>query len=154
MFSDESYSLCTFLTGVVQSGDVELNGTPTSQCDFMTVMAVDRFGCVRVSLCLTEPLHIVQGRVTGQYYRDSILTPFVLPFARRVGRYCVQDDNGRAHRARTVNAHLQQHNIYRMSWPAMSTDLSPTDHVWDMMGKQCSVIVATVEVGVVCMCVV
>ena len=26
----------------------------------------------------------------------------------------------------------QQHNIHRMSWPTMSPDLFPTEHVWDM----------------------
>ena len=31
------------------------------------------------------PLHIAQGSVNGQYYRDNILTLFVVPLARRVG---------------------------------------------------------------------
>ncbi|XP_041366897.1 corticotropin-releasing factor receptor 1-like [Gigantopelta aegis] len=56
---------------------------------------------------------------------------------RRVGRRLVfQDGNARAHRARIVNAHLQPHNIYRMPWPAMSPDLSPIEHVWDMIGRR------------------
>ena len=103
----------------------------------------DRFGGGSVmvwgGITMTDrtPLHVVQGRVTGQYYRDNILTPFVVPFARRVGRrFIFQDDNARAHHARIVNNHLQQHNIYRLPWPAMSPDLSPIEHVWDMIGRR------------------
>ena len=43
---------------------------------------------------------------------------------------------GRANRARIVNAHLQDHNIYGMPWPAMSPDLSPIEHVMDMRGRR------------------
>ena len=84
-FQMSPYSLWTSLTGVVGSGVDEMNGTPTSPCDFMTEVNY----CVRsrvVLLWLKEPRHIVQGRVTGQYYRDNMLTPFVVPFARRVNR--------------------------------------------------------------------
>ena len=63
--------------------------------------------------------------------------PFEIPFARRVGRrFVLQDDNARAHSARIVNAHLQQHNIYRMSWPAMTPDLPSIEHVWNMIWKE------------------
>ena len=82
------------------------------------------------------PFDIVEGRVAGQYYRDSILTPFVVPFARRVGRRFVFQDNARVHRAHIANAHLQQHNIYRMPWPAMSPDISLIEHVCGMIGRR------------------
>ena len=56
--------------------------------------------------------------------RQHTETPSVVSFARRVGRrFVFLDDNVRTHRAIIVNAHLQQHNIYRMPWPAMSPDL-------------------------------
>ena len=46
------------------------------------------------------PLHIVQGRVTGQYFQDNILTPFVVLYARHVGQCLVfQDDNIHTHYA-------------------------------------------------------
>lgn len=82
-------------------------------------------------------LHMVQGRVTGVYYRDHILAPIVLPFAQRAGRrFIFQDDNARAHRVRVVNDYLQRHHIVHMPWPAMSPDLSPIEHVWDMIGRR------------------
>ena len=68
------------LIGLVWSRDDGMNGTPTSQCHF-------GYG-VGYGITMTDrtPLHIVQGRVTEQYYRVNILTRFVVPFARRVGR--------------------------------------------------------------------
>ena len=57
-------------------------------------------------------LHVVAGRVTGQYYRDNILAAHVVPFARRHGRrFNFQDDNARCHRARIVTDYLQQRHI-------------------------------------------
>ena len=48
-------------------------------------------------------LHVCQARVTGLYYRDNVLVPYVIAFARRHGRgFIFQDDNARAHRARVV----------------------------------------------------
>ena len=49
-FHMSPYSLWTSLTGVIRPGNDEMNGRPTSQCDFMTDLAVDRLGCGVVSL--------------------------------------------------------------------------------------------------------
>ena len=49
-FQMSPYSLWTFLTGVVGSGDDEVNSTPTSQCDFVTDLAVGRLWCRVVTL--------------------------------------------------------------------------------------------------------
>ena len=57
-------------------------------------------------------LHVCQGRVTGVYYRDNVLAPYVIPFAQRHSpRFIFQDDNTRAHRARVVTDYLQRRNI-------------------------------------------
>ncbi|MEW8562533.1 MAG: transposase [Candidatus Thiodiazotropha sp.] len=80
-------------------------------------------------------LHVCHGRVTGLHYRD-VLVRYVIPFARRHGRgFIFQDDNARAHRARVVMEYLQRRNIRTLPWPAMSPDLSPIEHLWEVLGK-------------------
>jgi transposase len=44
------------------------------------------------------------------------------------------DDNGRPHRSRAVTAYLQSEAVTYVSWPAMSPDLNPIVHIWDMLG--------------------
>ena len=66
---------------------------------------------------------------------DNVLAPSVIPFARRQGRgFVFQDDNARAHRARVVTNYLQRRNIRTLPWSAMSPDLSPIEHVCDILG--------------------
>lgn len=80
-------------------------------------------------------LHMCHGRVTGVYYCDNIITPLVLPFALRHGAgFIYEDDNARAHHACVVLDHLQRHQIQTLPWPAMSPDLSPIEHIGDMLG--------------------
>ena len=76
---------------------------------------------------------------------DEILQPVVVPYIShyRVFAYIqtmepgalLQDDNDRPHRARIVDAYLQQQHITRIDWPARSQDLNPIEHVWDQLGR-------------------
>jgi hypothetical protein len=46
------------------------------------------------------------------------------------------DDNARPHRARIVQHVLQQKAVQTISWPAMSPDMNPLEHVWDFIGRK------------------
>nr|CAH7725867.1 unnamed protein product [Callosobruchus chinensis] len=45
------------------------------------------------------------------------------------------DDNARPHRTRAVQQALENGNIVRLEWPAMSPNMNPIEHVWDYVSR-------------------
>ena len=80
-------------------------------------------------------LVVVDGRFTGARYRDEILNCHVVPFIQRHGGI-LQHDKARPHVARVCTDFLQTQNINVLPWPAVSADMSPIEHLWDMLDRQ------------------
>lgn len=89
-----------------------------------------------ISIIGKTRLVIVDGNLNAVRYRDEILQPVAIPYLRQLGANGIlQDDNARPHRARVITDYLQNARINRMEWPANSPDLSPSEQLWDQLGR-------------------
>nr|CAH7750531.1 unnamed protein product [Callosobruchus chinensis] len=83
----------------------------------------------------TQLIHI-PGTMTGTYYLQNIINAIVQPLRNEIGdQFIFMDDNARPHRTRAVQQALENGNIARLEWPAMSPDMNPIEHVWDYVSR-------------------
>ncbi|UYV69295.1 hypothetical protein LAZ67_6003159 [Cordylochernes scorpioides] len=87
-----------------------------------------------ISFDSRTPLVIIPGTLTAQRYVDDILWPVLLPFLSHHPGLTFQQDNARPHTARVTMDCLQ--SCRTLPWPARSPDLSPIEHIWDVMGRR------------------
>ncbi|UYV66277.1 hypothetical protein LAZ67_4001183, partial [Cordylochernes scorpioides] len=80
------------------------------------------------------PLLRIQGTMTAQRYVDDVLRPVTLPYLQGVPNALYQQDNARPHTARISQQPLQ--DVQMLPWPPYSPDLSPIEHVWDIIGRR------------------
>ncbi|UYV73402.1 hypothetical protein LAZ67_10003056 [Cordylochernes scorpioides] len=81
-----------------------------------------------------SPLLRIQGTMTAQRYVDDVLRPVTLPYLQGVPNALYQQDNARPHTARISQQALQ--DVQMLPWPPYSPDISPNEHVWDIIGRR------------------
>ena len=80
-------------------------------------------------------LIVVQGNLNAQSYINQILQPEAVPFLQRHGLAILMHDNARPHVARICRQFLNRNNVNVLSWPALSPDMNPIEHIWDYLGR-------------------
>ncbi|UYV63365.1 hypothetical protein LAZ67_2003861 [Cordylochernes scorpioides] len=81
-----------------------------------------------------SPLLRIQGTMTAQRYVDDVLRPVTLPYLQVVPNALYQQDNARPHTARISQQALQ--DVQMLPWPPYSPELSPIEHVWDIIRRR------------------
>ena len=77
----------------------------------------------------------VVGRLTADSYIRDILTDHVVPVCgNRLNEF--RQDNAPPHKAHVTRAFLENENVTTISWPAVSPDMNPIEHVWAFMKKE------------------
>ena len=93
--------------------------------------------CGGITMAGRTELHNCRRNVTGLHYRDNVIEPIVVPYARRHGKaFIFHDDNARAHRACVVQDHIRFRGITTLPWPAKYPGYSPAEHLWDILRRR------------------
>lgn len=114
---------------------------PGERFEDSCVVERDRYGgggvMVWAGICHGHktPLIFIDGNLNAVRYRDNVLAPVVLPFVER-HNVVFQQDNARPHVARISMDFLATNNVNVLPWPAYSPDLSPIEHLWDVLDRK------------------
>ncbi len=77
-------------------------------------------------------VYFIDGILNAQRCRDEILRPIVVPLIHD-HHFMLQHDNARPPVARICTQFLEAETIPVLACPAYSPDMSPIEHVWDVL---------------------
>ncbi|GFX20071.1 transposable element Tcb1 transposase [Trichonephila clavipes] len=80
----------------------------------------------------SQLLRIV-GNLISTRYINEVLQAQAIPFQQGLPGVVYQQDNARPHVAKTVKSYLDSQQVPLLPWPAYSPDMSPIEHVWDIV---------------------
>ena len=78
----------------------------------------------------------IEGFLSSNRYIREVLQPEGLPLFKATPHAIFQQDNARPNVARIMQAFFQRRWVSLLSWPARSPDMSPIEHVWDMVDRR------------------
>nr|CAH7720054.1 unnamed protein product [Callosobruchus chinensis] len=79
---------------------------------------------------------LIPGTMTGTYYLQNIINAIVQSLRNEIGdQFILVDDNARPHRTTAVQQALENGNIARLEWPAMSPDMNPIERLWNYVSR-------------------
>lgn len=90
-------------------------------------------------VCIEETMNQLQ-------YINQVLQPVVQPFSYAAGSdlLCMHD-NARPHTALQIRDWFQEENIAVLPWPPQAPDLNPIEHVWDMLQRSLTPLMAGIQ---------
>ncbi|GFX92860.1 transposable element Tcb2 transposase [Trichonephila clavipes] len=92
-------------------------------------------GRIRVRRYAGEP-HIPECIIERHSGRTPGVMPQAIPFLQGLPGAVFQQDNARRHVAKTVKSYLDSQQVQLLPWPAYSPDMSPIEHVCDIVGRR------------------
>ncbi|GFY01087.1 transposable element Tc1 transposase [Trichonephila clavipes] len=78
----------------------------------------------------------IEGNLNSSSYVREVLQPEVDPFLQVLPGAIFQQDNERPHVAKTVRDFCSAQHMQLLPWSAYSTDMSPIEHVGDLVGRR------------------
>ncbi|GFS51491.1 transposable element Tcb2 transposase [Trichonephila clavipes] len=83
----------------------------------------------------------IMGNLNSTRYINEVLQPRAIPFLQELPGAVFQQDNARPHVAKTVKSYLDSQQVQLLPWTAYLPDMSPIEHVWDIVGWGVSLVI-------------